>query len=110
VRDKCLQPVLIDKVRAIEQAVDIDYLSGEIPRAIDQSLRGWRGYQDCPGDERVALFGERCEETRTDLNKAIETTCYGSASRMVVRGRVVTAFDQAYRLSAVCPAKSTRCC
>ncbi|MGB9624211.1 MAG: PAS domain S-box protein [Phycisphaerae bacterium] len=95
--DACRQgtvtPGLVAEVEAAVRAADLEYLSGEIPKAIEQSLEGVnrvakivRAMKDFshPGSE---------DKKTTDLNKAIETTITVARNEWKYVAELTTEFD-----------------
>jgi PAS domain S-box-containing protein len=88
-------PQLIGDVESARQAADLDYLVGEVPKAIQQSLEGV---------DRVATIVRAMKEfshpgtgqkSAVDLNHAIESTITVARNEWKYVAEVVTQFDRA---------------
>ncbi|MCR4438168.1 MAG: response regulator [candidate division KSB1 bacterium] len=67
-------PELVASIDALEQEVDLDYLAGEIPLAIDQTLEGVDRVAHIVQAMRAFSHPGGQGKTAVDFNKAIETT------------------------------------
>ncbi len=65
---------LIDQLHEDEKAADLDYLSVEIPRAIDESLEGIERVTKIVQAIKEFSHPSMDEKTPVDLNRAIDTT------------------------------------
>jgi len=65
---------LIEKTRSLAEEVDIDYLSEEIPQAINQSLEGLKQISKIVRAMKVFSHPGEAIKRPIDLNQAIETT------------------------------------
>jgi len=92
-RQGAVAPERVAEVEAAVRAADLEYLSAEVPRAIEQSLEGVnrvarivRAMKDFshPGTE---------EKTPTDLNRAIETTITVARNEWKYVAEIQTDFD-----------------
>ena len=93
VKAGAVPPALVAEVEAAAAAADVDYLSAEIPKAIQQTL---------DGNERVAKIVRAMKEfshpgtedkTPIDLNHAIESTLTVARNEWKYVAEVVTEFD-----------------
>ncbi|HMJ92279.1 MAG TPA: ATP-binding protein [Candidatus Acidoferrum sp.] len=98
-----LPPELLAEVEAAQQAADLEYLSAEVPKALEQTIDGIervskivRAMKDFshPGNE---------SKTMLDLNKAIESTATVCRSEWKYVADLVTDFDLALPLVPVLP-------
>ncbi|MDQ8184823.1 ATP-binding protein [Pelagicoccus sp. SDUM812002] len=60
-------------LKSIEE-VELDFLQGEIPQTIDQSLEGLRQIASIVGSMKEFSYPSSPEKAKTDLNRAIENT------------------------------------
>ena len=92
-REQAVTPELLQQVEAQRQVADLDYLLGEVPKAVSQSLEGV---------ERVATIVRAMKEfshpgtgqkSAVDLNHAIESTITVARNEWKYLAEVVTHFD-----------------
>ena len=75
VADGRCTPELTEEVQKAVESADLDYLTAEIPKAIDQSLEGvQRVAKIVRAMKEFSHPDEGIEKVLTDINKAIETT------------------------------------
>lgn len=98
-----VKPEIVAEVTAARAAADLDYLAGEVPKAIDQTIDGVarvttivRAMKDFshPGSESKSLL---------DLNHAIESTLIVCRSEWKYVADLVTEFDPQLPLVPVLP-------
>jgi signal transduction histidine kinase len=94
VKASASQPELVAKVESTEQAIDMDYLTKEIPKAIEQSLAGIdRVSKIVLAMKEFALSGSDAK-TATDLNRTVETTVTIAQHEWSAVAELVTNLDQ----------------
>lgn len=88
-------PELVAAAEAADQAAEVDYLLGEIPRALDQSLEGVGRVSGIVGAMKEFSHPGGVEKSPADLNKAIESTLTVCRNEWKYVADVVTEFDPA---------------
>jgi PAS domain S-box-containing protein len=73
-KEKAFSPELTEEVEATAKAADAEYLTEEIPKAIDQSLIGIRRVAKIVSAMKEFSHPGIDEKTPIDLNRAIEST------------------------------------
>jgi signal transduction histidine kinase len=69
-----VSPAAIERFDACSKKADIEYLTQEVPRAIDQTLDGVRRVAKIVGAMKEFAHPGQQEKRSVDLNRAIETT------------------------------------
>jgi len=92
-RQGTLTPERIAEVEAAVQAADLEYLSAEVPKAIEQSLEGVNRVAKIVRAMKDFSHPGSDEKAATDLNKAIETTITVARNEWKYVAEVQTDFD-----------------
>ncbi|MBC7185638.1 MAG: response regulator [Calditrichaeota bacterium] len=85
---------LASSIDALEREVDLDYLAGEIPLAIDQTLEGVERVAHIVQAMRAFSHPGGPGKTAVDLNKAIETTVTVARNEWKYVAELELALDQ----------------
>ena len=88
-----VNPELIAEVEAAARTADVDYLTVEIPKAIEESLQGVGRVSKIVRAMKEFSHPGTGEKTSMDLNHAIESTLTVCASEWKYVAEVVTEFD-----------------
>jgi PAS domain S-box-containing protein len=99
-KQNAVTPELITEVEEAAQTADIEYLSSEIPKAIDQSLEGVERVTKIVRAMKEFSHPGTTEKVALDLNKAIESTTTVCRNEWKYVADMVTDFDA----SQPCPA------
>ncbi len=91
----CLSQVTLAAVRQAEQAADFDFLSREIPLAIEGALEGVQRIAKIVRAMKDFSHPDSAERKAVDINKAIETTITVAHNEWKYVADVVTDFDAA---------------
>lgn len=86
---------LVAEVEAAAATADVEYLSGEIPKAIEQSLYGVQRVSKIVGAMKDFSHPGTGEKTSIDLNRAIESTLTVATNEWKYVAEVITDFDPA---------------
>ena len=90
-----VSPELVAEVEAAATAADVDYLVGEIPKAIEQSLQGVQRVAKIVGAMKDFSHPGTDEKTAIDLNRAIESTITVASNEWKYVATMHTDFDPA---------------
>ena len=93
VKQGAVNPELIAEVEAAAKAADVEYLSVEIPKAIEESLQGVNRVSKIVRAMKEFSHPGTGVKTSIDLNHAIESTLTVCASEWKYVAEVVTEFD-----------------
>ena len=74
VRSTAVTPQMLEEVSLVVEKVDVDYLFGEIPKAIEQTLEGVSRVSALVGAMKEFSHPGTGEKVPLDLNRAIEST------------------------------------
>ena len=94
---------LAGRLRAIEDAADLDYLREEIPGAIDQSMSGLQRISKIVLAMKEFSHPGNNEKTPVDLNRAIQSSIEVSRNEWKYQARLTTDFDPNLPLVPVLP-------
>lgn len=92
-RDQQLTPELLDRAEATLGAADLDYISAEMPRAIEESLQGIDRVAKIVMAMKEFSHPGSEEKTLLDLNKALESTLTVARNEWKYVADVVTELD-----------------
>lgn len=81
------------RLKAAEQACDLDFMREEVPRAIDQSLEGAKRVAKIVRAMKEFSHPDSAEKTATDLNRSIESTITVARNEWKYVSDVTTEFD-----------------
>jgi two-component system, NtrC family, sensor kinase len=82
-----------EQIAEAEQACDLEFISTEFPRAIEQSLDGARRVAKIVRAMKEFSHPDSAEKTATDLNRAIESTITVARNEWKYVSELVTDFD-----------------
>jgi signal transduction histidine kinase len=88
-----LPPGVAASLQQAEQACDLEFITAEVPRAIDQSLDGARRVAKIVRAMKEFSHPDSAEKTATDINKAIESTITVARNEWKYVSEVVKEFD-----------------
>jgi PAS domain S-box-containing protein len=88
-------PELLSRLNAVEQEADVEYLNGEIPKAIDQTLEGVARVAKIVRAMKDFSHPDQGEKSLADLNQALESTLTVARNELKYVADVVTDFDPA---------------
>ncbi len=83
----------VDEVRALAEEIDLDYLKGEIPQAVEQSLEGLERIARIVQATKEFSHPGTKEKTATDLNRMIETTIDVSRNEWKYSAELIAELD-----------------
>lgn len=92
-RGQQLTPDLLDRAEATLVAADLDYISAEMPRAIEESLQGIDRVAKIVLAMKEFSHPGTEEKTLLDLNKALESTLTVARNEWKYVAELVTDFD-----------------
>ena len=81
------------QLQQAERACDLEFISEEVPRAIEQSLDGSRRVAKIVRAMKEFSHPDSAEKTATDLNRAVESTITVARNEWKYVSEVVTEFD-----------------
>jgi PAS domain S-box-containing protein len=93
-----ISPQMLERLDALAQKADFEYLQTEIPRAIDQSLEGIQRVTKIVRAMKEFSHPGSEEKKAIDINQAIETTITVARNEWKYVSEVVTHFDSALPL------------
>lgn len=93
VRKNEVTPGLLKSTEALLKAADLDYLSTELPRAIDDSLQGVERVAKIVRAMKDFSHPGTAEKVQVDLNRAIESTLTVARNEWKYVAEMVTDFD-----------------
>ena len=102
-KTKSLNDDIISRVEQRTEAVDLPYLTGEIPRAIEQSLEGIERVTKIVRAMKEFSHPGTKEKTLVDINKAIENTITVSRNEWKYTSDMATDFDPSLPLVPCLP-------
>lgn len=88
-----LPATLVASLQDAEQSSDLEFISNEVPRAIEQSLDGARRVAKIVRAMKEFSHPDSAEKTATDLNRAIESTITVARNEWKYVSDIVTEFD-----------------
>ena len=94
---------IVQEIENVEKEVDLDYLTEEIPKAIQQSLDGVDRVAKIVRAMKEFSHPGTNEKTATDINKAIENTITVSRNEWKYVADVITVFDASLPLIPCLP-------
>lgn len=89
-----LPPEAADALREAEQNCDFEFISAEVPRAIEQSLDGAGRVARIVRAMKEFSHPDSADKTATDLNKAIESTITVARNEWKYVSNLVKDFDE----------------
>jgi PAS domain S-box-containing protein len=81
------------RLKEAEQAIDLEFVREEVPRAIDQSLEGAKRVAKIVRAMKEFSHPDSAEKTATDLNRTIESTITVARNEWKYVSDVTTEFD-----------------
>ncbi|MBA4394228.1 MAG: histidine kinase [Desulfobacca sp.] len=84
---------LIDELEELIESVDMDYLTEEIPRAIQQTLEGVTRVSRIVGSMKEFAHPGKVEKVFIDINKAVENTILVARNEWKYVAELTTALD-----------------
>ena len=84
---------MLSDVAVVEKDCEIEYLTGEIPRTLEQSLEGLGRISRIVGSLKEFSHPKASEKNGADLNKAVETTVSVSRHEWKYVADIVTELD-----------------
>jgi two-component system NtrC family sensor kinase len=94
-RRQAVSPQAIAELDAARQAADLDYLIGEVPKAIQQSLEGVERVATIVRAMKEFSHPGNAQKTAVDLNHAIDSTITVARNEWKYVAELVTQFDPA---------------
>ncbi|MGZ6317472.1 MAG: PAS domain S-box protein, partial [Anaerolineales bacterium] len=88
-----LPPGVEPGLQQAERSCDLEFITAEVPRAIDQSLDGARRVAKIVRAMKEFSHPDSAEKTATDINKAIESTITVARNEWKYVSEVVKEFD-----------------
>jgi signal transduction histidine kinase len=88
-----LNPAILADLEEVAVAADLDYLTGEIPKAIDQSLEGIERVSRIVRAMKDFSHPDETEKAETDINRALETTSIVSRNEWKYVAELETEFE-----------------
>ena len=92
-RDGEVPQELLDEIAAMEEELDLEFVSEEIPRAIEQSLEGVHRVASIVHAMKDFSHPGSAEKSLTDLNKSIESTITVARNEWKYLSEMETDFD-----------------
>ncbi len=101
---KCDHPIPLRILCSIvSPEIDIDFLSEEVPRAVDETLQGIERVATIVRAMKDFSHPDEREKVPTDINKALLTTLTVAHNELKYVAHVRTALDEELPLVACCP-------